>query len=80
MSTIISVSLKEEQLKFIKDNHLSPSRLLQDAITYLDTENVTSMLKHNAEIRAVRAKLLAFLEQKNLLEEYSNYVLEKKTD
>lgn len=79
MTHIISVSVSDEQYKFMKDSQLSPSKLIQDALTYLDTENVTSMLKHNREIRAVKKIMIDFIGSKGLLEEYSNYVMAKDT-
>ena len=78
MTQIISVSMSEEQYKFMKDLKLSPSKLLQEALIYLDTENVTSMLRHNKELRQTKLKLIEFISNKGLQEEYSNYVLEKK--
>jgi len=77
MTQIISVSMSEEQYRFIKDAKLSPSKLIQDALTYLDTENVTSMLRHNKEIRETKMRLINFISDKGLQEEYSQYVLEK---
>lgn len=77
MTHIISVSVSEEQYKFMKESNLSPSKLIQDALTYLDTENVTSMLKHNKEIRQVKKMMIDFIGSKGLLEDYSKYVLEK---
>jgi hypothetical protein len=62
----------------MKEAGLSPSKLLQDALTYLDTENVTSMLRHNKEIRAAKAKMMNFISNKGLQEEFSTYVLEEK--
>jgi len=78
MTHIISVSLSEQEYKFMKQSGLSPSKVLQDALTYLDTENVTSMIKHNKEIREVKQRLLNFIQDKNLLEDYSKYVLGKE--
>lgn len=78
MTHIISVSLSEQEYKFLKESKLSPSKVLQDALTYLDTENVTSMLRHNKEIRDVKQRLIKFIGDKGLLEEYSKYVLEEK--
>jgi hypothetical protein len=78
MTQIISVSMKEEQYKFMKESKLSPSRVLQDALIYLDTENVTSMLKHNKEIRQAQKRLIQFVQEKGLSEDYSKYVLEQK--
>lgn len=78
MTQVLSVSMPDFMFKFMKDNNLSPSTLLQDAITYLDTENVTSMLKHNKEIRGARDRLIKFIQEKGLSEEFSKYVLEKK--
>jgi hypothetical protein len=70
--------MKEEQYKFMKESKLSPSRVLQDALIYLDTENVTSMLKHNKEIRQAQKRLIQFVQEKGLSEDYSKYVLEQK--
>lgn len=78
MTHIISVSLSDEEYKFLKESKLSPSKVLQDALTYLDTENVTSMLRHNKEIREIKQRLIKFIGDKGLLEEYSKYVLEEK--
>lgn len=78
MAVIVSVSMSEAQYKFIKESNLSPSKLIQDALTYLDTENVTSMLKHNKEIRAAMQRMINFITEKNLQEEYSNHVLAQK--
>ena len=69
--------MSDEQFKFMKESNLSPSQLIQDAITYLDTENVTSMLRHNKEIRASIKKLIDYVNAKGLIEDYSKYVLEK---
>ena len=77
MTHIISVSLSEGEYKFLKESKLSPSKVLQDALTYLDTENVTSMLRHNKEIREIKQRLIKFIGDKGLLEEYSKYVLEE---
>ena len=77
MTHIISVSVSDEQYNFMKESNLSPSKLIQDALTYLDTENVTSMLKHNREIRMVKKMMIDFIGSKGLLEDYSKYVLEK---
>lgn len=78
MTHIISVSVSNEQYNFIKQAGLSPSKVLQDALTYLDTENVTSMIRHNKEIREIKQRLINFISSKGLLEDYSKYVLEEK--
>lgn len=77
MTHIISVSLSDSEYKFMKESGLSPSKVLQDALTYLDSENITSMLKHNREIREIKQRLINFINDKGLLEEYSKYVLEE---
>lgn len=77
MTHIISVSLSDEEYKFLKESRLSPSKVLQDALTYLDTENVTSMLRHNKEIRQAMGRIISFISSKGLQEEYSQYVLEE---
>jgi len=80
MTHILSVSLPDQHYKFLKDSNLSPSRVLQDAIIYMDSENVTSMLKHNKELREVKQRLIKFIGDKNLLQEYSKYVLEENAN
>lgn len=78
MTHIISVSLSDNEYKYMKENKLSPSKVLQDALKYMGTENNITMAKYNADLRLSLKKITTFINQKDLFSEYSKFSEEFK--
>lgn len=73
MTHIISVSLSDNEYKYMKESKLSPSKVLQDALKYMGTENNITMAKYNGELRLSLKKLTKFISTKDLFSEYSKF-------
>jgi len=64
----------------MKNMKLSPSKVLQDALKYMGTENNITMAKFNNELRLSLKKLTTFISQKDLFNEYSKFSEDFKDD
>lgn len=80
MTHIISVSLSDNEYSYMKNMKLSPSKVLQDALKYMGTENNITMAKFNNELRLSLKKLTTFISQKDLFNEYSKFSEDFKDD
>lgn len=77
---IISISINEEQKKFLQENKVKPSKVFQKSVEELmkkEDINLKEELRKREVLQKLNSELKEFISLKGLNEEWINFKLEK---